>query len=435
MSGKQVFTTTEYGSFVSGRTVDGYTTLPERTFSRLESFLLTSRGGGDALELMTVSARKGTGKIITARNYVGTIVMSDGTVIEILPKIYANSDTSCARKLLLDMLGTLKDPPFKTIQLARLKADRVPLFELFIRMFIDEVYLIAKRGLRSGYRAVQSNRSTVKGKLLFAEQIRHNTVHRERTFAEYDEFDIDRAENRLIKATIMFLIRKSGSLGNRADLKTLLSIFDSVDSSANYEADFSKCTDERSMRDYAAAIRWCRVFLTGRSFTAYTGPEVAWALLYPMEMLFESWVVSMLKKLLPAGEFHVSAQDQRYYLFDLPARQFRLRPDIVITRKSDGKIFVLDTKWKLLADTPPAYGISQADMYQMYVYQKKYGAQCATLIYPKTDKKLTERDIAFRSSDGARVHAGFVDLLDAKGSLLGNLKRLTNEETTTLLSP
>ena len=41
MSGKQPITITEYSSFVSGRTIDGYTTLPEKMFAQLESFLLT----------------------------------------------------------------------------------------------------------------------------------------------------------------------------------------------------------------------------------------------------------------------------------------------------------------------------------------------------------------------------------------------------------
>ncbi|MEY8330768.1 hypothetical protein AALB81_15795 [Lachnospiraceae bacterium 48-33] len=32
--------------------------------------------------------------------------------------------------------------------------------------------------------------------------------------------------------------------------------------------------------------------------------------------------------------------------------------------------YIMDTKWKVLSDAKPNYGISQADMYQMYTYQK-----------------------------------------------------------------
>ena len=418
MSGKQPITITEYSSFVSGRTADGYTALPEKTFAQLESFLLTCRGrGADGLELMTISAKKGIGKIITAQNYVGTIVMNDGTVIEILPKVCSDQDPGRARRLLMDMLRTLELSPFKTIQTAHLKADRVPLFEIFIRMFIDEVFVIAKRGLRSGYRTVQSNENVVKGKLLFSQQIKQNIAHRERVFVERDEFDVNRPENRLIRATLQFLSRRSGSSRNRADLKTLLNLFACVEPSSNYADDFSKCTSERGMRDYAAALRWCRVFLTGQGFTSYTGPEVAWALLYPMEVLFESYVAEKLKRLLPAEDFSVSVQDQRHSLFDTPNRQFHLRPDIVVTRKRDGKVFVLDTKWKLLTNTSPSYGISQTDMYQMYAYQKKYRAECVTLLYPETDKIPAQQSIAFHSNDGVTVRAMFLDPFQLTDSL------------------
>lgn len=418
MSGKQPITITEYSSFVSGRTIDGYTALPEKTFSQLENFLLTCRGRStDALELMTVSAKKGIGKIITAQNYVGTIVMNDGTAIEILPKICSNDDTDRARRLLVDMLRVLKDSPFKSIQTAHLESDRVPLFEIFIRMFIDEVFVIAKKGLRSGYRTVQSNENAVKGKLLFSEQIKRNIAHRERVFVEHDEFDINRAENRLIKATLQFLSRRSSSSRNRADIKTLLNLFAEVEVSASYETDFLKCTSERGMRDYAAALRWCRVFLTGQSFTSYAGPEVAWAILYPAEVLFEGYVAEKLKRSLPSENFSVAVQEQRHFLIDAPRKQFQLRPDIVVTRKMDGKAFILDTKWKLLTNTPPNHGISQADMYQMYVYHKKYGAENVTLVYPQTDDFPSNTLLEFRSQDGVTVKAVFVDLSHLVDSL------------------
>ena len=91
---------------------------------------------------------------------------------------------------------------------------------------------------------------------------------------------------------------------------------------------------------------------------------------------------------------------------------FSLRPDIVITRKSDNTVFVMDTKWKLLNDVPPTFGISQSDMYQMYAYQKKYDAQNITLIYPSTDAVPDNQKISFDSGDGVTVNVKFVDLFD-----------------------
>ena len=57
------------------------------------------------------------------------------------------------------------------------------------------------------------------------------------------------------------------------------------------------------------------------------------------------------------------------------------------------------------------YGISQADMYQMYAYQKKYGAQNVTLLYPRTENLQTE-NIIYRSDDLVTVHVQFIDLFE-----------------------
>ena len=37
---KTIYQITEYGSFITGRQMDGYTTLPPATFEQLENFIL-----------------------------------------------------------------------------------------------------------------------------------------------------------------------------------------------------------------------------------------------------------------------------------------------------------------------------------------------------------------------------------------------------------
>ena len=135
-----------------------------------------------------------------------------------------------------------------------------------------------------------------------------------------------------------------------------------------------------------------------------------------METLFESYIAQKLKRELDPKEFSVSVQDKSYHLFDQP-RQFRIRPDIVVKRKADGAVFILDTKWKLLSTSKVNYGISQSDMYQMYVYQKKYQAAHISLLYPVTDSLSTERQIPYRSYDGVNVTARFIDMISLKESM------------------
>ena len=103
---KTIYQISEYGSFITGRQIEGYTTLPPTIFERLENFILSSKNVSsthtfhkffgtssdtNALELMGISFRKEIGKIITAKNYIGVITFDDGTAIEILPKIVSNT--------------------------------------------------------------------------------------------------------------------------------------------------------------------------------------------------------------------------------------------------------------------------------------------------------------------------------------------------------
>lgn len=77
----------------------------------------------------------------------------------------------------------------------------------------------------------------------------------------------------------------------------------------------------------------------------------------------------------------------------------------------------MDTKWKVLSDAKANYGISQADMYQMYAYQKKYTSENVTLLYPLTKKVEQDEDIRFISKDGTEIKIRFIDLFNVETSL------------------
>ena len=412
---------TEYGSFISGKSVPGYVTLPESTFSQLEAFILSNRSRtADALDFLSLSAKKGLGKVITSRNYVGIITMKDGVSIEILPKVYSSEAYTelMVKRLLIDMLKSLRNTPYKALQTSTVNIEKMSVFEVFVRMFIEEAFGIVKRGLRQSYEAVEDNCGELKGKLLFSEQIKRNYAHKERCYVEFDDYNCNRPENKLIKATLQYLNMQSQSSLNRRDIKTLMSAFAEIETSADYDSDFQKCSFDRNMRDYCTALLWCKVFLSGKSFTSFSGSEVALALLFPMETLFESYIAAKLKKALGTSEYTVTAQDRTYHLFDYPYSKFLMKPDIVVRRKSDNTTFIFDTKWKVLSSGKPNFGISQSDMYQMYAYHKKYTAASTSLLYPKAEALQSDTPIEFRSKDEVRVKIRQIDLFKLDESLM-----------------
>jgi len=421
---KKTYSITEYGGFTSEKTVNGYKALPKKTFEALENFILAnvSEKRTEAIELLSLSARRGVGKVITARNYVGLIAMTDGTVIEILPKIAGGEvGEDSAKRIFLNMLKTLRDITFKDFNVSRLHLDRLNLFEIFIKMFLDEVTALTKQGLKSAYTPVEANERFYKGKILTSQNIKHNLVSKQHFYVLYDDFNMNRPENRLIKSALLFLLKATNDGRNRQYASRLLTLFDRVDYSESYNDDFSKCMTDRSMNHYDKALSWYRVFLLGNSFTAFAGSEVALALLFPMEKVFESFVAAKLRKLVGRG-INIRTQDTTYSLFDSPRRAFALRPDIVL-EFGERKV-VMDTKWKLLSDTERNGGISQSDMYQMYAYGKKYEADRIVLVYPYSDR-ISMTDIEYSSRDKVRVDVRFVDLRTPDNSISDLLSEVT----------
>lgn len=307
----------------------------------------------------------------------------------------------------IHMLKTVRDIPNKQYSTTGLNAEKNQIIDIFIRMFIEETTLLVKRGLKADYREQQGNERFYKGKFLVAQHIKHNAAHRERFYIEYDEYSIDRPENRLIKSTIELLLKVSINTDHQKDLYLLLAAFDNVAGSAQPELDFERVSADRTMKEYQTILEWCRIFLSGQSFTPFRGDSRAYALLFQMEKVFERYVAVLLKKLLAHANIRVKTQDRTYHLFQNP-KKFQLKPDIVVQGPSGA--VVLDTKWKLLSSSPD-YGISQADMYQAYAYGKKYGSGSVYLLYPWTPSIIGVRQpITFNSGDGVEIRIFCLDL-------------------------
>lgn len=146
------------------------------------------------------------------------------------------------------------------------------------------------------------------------------------------------------------------------------------------------------------------------------GATASRALLFPMESVYESYVAQQMKKVMSPEDWEVSSQDKGHYLFMEPRRQFALRPDIVMKRGE--RTVILDTKWKSLVDNERVnYGISQADMYQMYAYSKKYNTSEIWLLYPVNDEMRNHYPIQFESGDGTTVNLHFIDVDKIEESL------------------
>ena len=362
------------------------------------------------------------GDYIVSRNRVGVIELKSGLQIEILPKIDVADDNNSAKKkeIFLKMLRSLRLFSGKQFNMANLKASRMPLYEVFINMYVKEVFELAKKGLKSAYNSNTDNIKALKGKLLIKEQIRKNYIHKERFYCEYDEYELNRPENKLIKSALLKLLKVSNSDSNKKAIKQSLLYFEGVDESLNFDADFARVVKDRSVIEYETLLMWTKIFLKNNSFTTFAGSSKAKALLFQTDKLFEAYIAKQVKKAFANTEYKVSTQDVANYLFDSP-RRFKLKPDIVIRNRN--YVAILDTKWKDLINNPSKeYGISQADMYQMFAYSKKYKANDRNpnvwLLYPLNNAIKDIIIPEYKEENGVIVRICCLDLMNIDDSII-----------------
>ena len=363
--------------------------LGERNFILLEEFI--EENSGDDVEerlsdFLRISSHKGV-KVIKPQNYVGVINIDNKVQIEILPKIDIGDDNEL-RKLFLKMLSSLKEFKGKSFKNAQLNDSKLPIYEVFIQMYLNEVQVLLKKGLKSDYLTIEGNLTFFKGKFLINQHLKHNIIRKDRFYMAYDEFHINRPENRLIKITLLKLNKISSNGKNQLLAKRLLAEFEMVNQSTNIDKDFSLVKKDRNAQAYQSLMTWSQVFLKNKSFSTFKGTENVNALLFPMEKIFEAYVAKQLKIKFP--EWKVETQKEDKYLFDEPEETFGLKTDIYMSKEGVG--IVLDTKWKKLIRNSNNYGISQADMYQMYAYAYKYDVENIILIYPKHNEISFKND-------------------------------------------
>ena len=400
-----------------------YKYLDTVAFENLIEFIHQFNGNeevADALDFMRISYKRNIGNIVSIKNYVGLIQMKNGYQIQILPKInFTNSEdleNRNTKKIFLNMLRSMKDFPSKVFNNSNIQVDRMNIYEIFINMYLQEIRRLIKIGLKSDYIFKEDNLNYYKGKLLTSQHFKINLVHKERFYVAYDEFNPNRVENKLIKATLLKLQKLTTSAENSKKIRQLLVFFEMIDASMNYIADFSKVRINRSNKDYETIMQWSKVFLLNKSFTTFSGNNNSRALLFSMEKVYESYVAKYLKKILEKDGWDVSSQDRGYYLFIEPRLQFALIPDIIC--KHGKRTIIMDTKWKKLINNERInYGISQSDMYQMYAYSKKYKTSEIWLLYPLNDEMKEHSEISFNSGDGTTVNIYFVDLENIQSSL------------------
>ena len=322
---------------------------------------------------------------LAASNHVGIVTTSSGAVLEILPKIDLDDDPGYerTRQIFLRMLRRWRGlgTPLRPSDIRAL--SRYPMLEVFVRQFLERVTELARHGLAKRYVTVEENRSRLRGRIVFARQIRENAANQARFYVAHDELTVNRAANRLIHSALLRLAPRVRDRDNRQMLRQALVCLEDVPPAPDVQADWRRHHVDRSMPHYRAVMQWVGLFLFNHGLATFSGPHTNLSLLFPMEQVFEDFVTDSFRRY--QQRYTVTTQRPQRSIATIDDRPaFMMKPDIVLLR-GNRAVFILDAKWKRLDTTwdYPRHRIDQGDLYQLHAYGNRYNTDAVALVYPR----------------------------------------------------
>ncbi len=369
---------------------------------------------------------------LTATSWVGTLGLGRHC-LDVIPKIDnagAALDERRTRANLLWMASRAGIVPIAEADIAPLSAAPQSLLATFLQLYVQKLSVEWQRGPVRQYVSEEKNRPFLKGKLLFAPHLRQNAIIQNRFFTQTDSFVVDNPLACLLKAALRRCAAQPLSSDAARQAKRLLLEFADVS-----DRDFSSEEAEtivvtRQHQRFEKLVRLARMILRSCSPGSLGSGTSIYSLMFDMNYVFERFIAAELQAALAGTGFTVHAQlGGRSLLLHNGQPKFQLRPDLGIF---EGKrlLCLLDTKWKRLDPQKNHFGISQADMYQMYAYGKEFDAPVTYLIYPQWGKIPREVRSYLHLDEQRRIEVVTVPLGDAMGSNPGShalreqLKRL-----------
>lgn len=313
--------------------------------------------------------------------------------IHVLPKIdIGNNSSEKSYAILKKMLSVVYELNPKSISIADLDHHHdLPLHEWIIKQFLLSLQKLLHGGLRSDYQLVEDNQSYLRGRLLVSKQIRKAPGQNINFELEYDDFNFNGVENRLIKTTLNFVLEftcNSDAILMAYDLSLLL---EEIQPILNPVEMLGFWRENRLYESYGDIKKWIEIILLNIRPSFQHGSHKGISLLFSMPQLFEKYVAKCLHIDSPR-KLHIqpsrTSLAEHTPLGKKTEKWFRLKPDLLITENRKN-VCILDTKWKLIDERKnnyrEKYYINQSDLYQMFAYGHKYfdAEGQLILIYPK----------------------------------------------------
>jgi 5-methylcytosine-specific restriction enzyme subunit McrC len=311
-------------------------------------------------------------KNIQFKQYVG-VIQIDGLTVEILPKADKDEHSKAQwQSALIGMLKATKKLKVNKVGHANVDKQSIHLLDIYFEWYLNELKLLLHQGLFRQYYRKKGNLNALKGKLVFADHISKNLVHKERFYTEHQIYDYDHLIHQVLGKALGIIEQLSKGNYLYSYCKTIQLDFPETKVIHVNESTFSRLPNTRITKPYKTALEIARLIILNFAPNITNGRENMLALLFDMNSLWEEYILIMLKR---------SCKEKAYTAFGQRSKPFwnsmTIRPDIVIQEK-ENTLFIIDTKWKKLDNSKPSID----DLRQMYAYNKYWNCHTSMLLYP-----------------------------------------------------
>ena len=253
-----------------------------------------------------------------------------------------------------------------------------------------------KRGLGKEYIPQTEALSSLRGKLDISESIKTQTFLKKQMICSYDDFSVNSVMNRIIKSTVLILLKGDISKSRKTELRKLMVFFDDVDVIDLYSVNWNMQYN-RNNQTYRMLISICYLVFKGLLQTQSDGTTKLMDFLDEQRMhrLYEKFILEYYRKEHP--ELTTNASQIPWQLDDdfgdmLPVMQ----TDIMLTK--DEKTLIIDAKY-YAHTTQRQYDkntLHSGNLYQIFTYVKNKEAELAEqphkvagmLLYARTDEEI-----------------------------------------------
>jgi 5-methylcytosine-specific restriction enzyme subunit McrC len=284
--------------------------------------------------------------------------------------------------------------------------------------FLHHVRYALQRGILQGYQTVEEALPTVRGRILFDEQLRRRSGRWLPVQVRYDEYTIDIAENRLLLAALDRLRRvRLRSEVVRRGLREQEAALAGVSLIAFNSSRIPTIAYTRLNKRYEHAIALARLVLESTSIDIGAGRAPACAFLVRMSRVFELFVVTALREALGARTSHLVHGGRGRQLTMGIAGEIQLWPDLSWWDGSQCR-FVADIKYKSAAHIRHA---QPGDLYQLLAYATSANVPSGMLIHAAGG--VDTSGIVTRHS-GKVLHSLAIDLSTSPDRILEQVREL-----------